>query len=144
MTVHCRHDKLGIVTDARVVELEYDAIKERVENVELGNYQYDYFGELSRMAARVGGAIRSDGTVAAEVVYGEMSDIRGRTITLGGGNTPGRMEIRNARKRVVGGMTDAADAEDDLKIWTFDNMHLTIGKNMIINRQKTLSGKAIF
>lgn len=68
-TVHCRHDKLGIVTDARVVELEYDAIKERVENVELGNYQYDYFGELSRMAARVGGAIRSDGTVAAEVVY---------------------------------------------------------------------------
>lgn len=143
-TVHCRHDKLGIVTDARVVELEYDAIKERVENVELGNYQYDYFGELSRMAARVGGAIRSDGTVAAEVVYGEMSDIRGRTITLGGGNTPGSMEIRNAKKRVVGGMTDAADTEDDLKIWTFDNMHLTIGKNMIINRQKTLSGKAIF
>lgn len=28
-TIHCRHSRLGITTDARVIELEYDCLRKR-------------------------------------------------------------------------------------------------------------------
>jgi phage minor structural protein len=144
-TVHCRHEKLGVITDARVIELEYDAIRERIDTIELGDYRYDYFGEMSRMAARVGETIRPDGTVVAEQVYGEMSDIKGRTLTLGGGETSGSVEIRNARKHMVGGVTDGGELFDgDLKIWAIERIILSPGIGLAVNQRNALSGKALF
>ena len=67
-TVHCRNTRLGIVTDARVIELKYNSILKRVESVVIGDYSYNYFNNVSSTVNRVQSAIRSDGTVVAEQV----------------------------------------------------------------------------
>lgn len=69
-TIHCRHSRLGIVTDARVIELEYDSIHKRVSSVVLGDFQYDYFDNVSSAVNRIDGAIRPDGSLMAEKIAG--------------------------------------------------------------------------
>jgi phage minor structural protein len=74
-TVHCRNVRLGIVTDARVIELKYNSILKRVESVVIGDYSYNYFNNVSSTVNRVQSAIRSDGTVIAEQVYGAINTL---------------------------------------------------------------------
>lgn len=74
-TVHCRNARLGIVTDARVIELKYNSILKRVESVVIGDYSYNYFNNVSSAVNRVQSAIRSDGTVIAEQVYGAINTL---------------------------------------------------------------------
>lgn len=74
-TVHCRNARLGIVTDARVIELKYNSILKRVESVVIGDYSYNYFNNVSSTVNRVQSAIRSDGTVVAEQVYGAINTL---------------------------------------------------------------------
>ena len=69
-TVHCKHAELGIVTEARVIELTYDAVSETVESVVIGDSAHDYFGGLSDVATRVEVAIRPDGTVVGQQIQG--------------------------------------------------------------------------
>lgn len=73
-TVHCRHSRLDIVSDARVIEVEYDAILKRPLSIKLGDFEYNYFNNISSklnsVANRVEGAIRSDGSVIAERIQG--------------------------------------------------------------------------
>ena len=69
-TVHCKHAELGIVTEARVIELTYDAVSETVESVVIGDYAHDYFGGLSDVATRVEVAIRPDGTEVGQQIQG--------------------------------------------------------------------------
>ena len=68
--IHCRHSRLGIVTDARVIELEYDSIHKKVSSVVLGDFQYDYFDNVSSAVNRIDGAIRPDGSLMAEKIAG--------------------------------------------------------------------------
>lgn len=74
-TVHCRNARLGIVTDARVIELKYNSILKRVESVVIGDYSYNYFNNVSSTVNRVQSVIRSDGTVVAEQVYGAINTL---------------------------------------------------------------------
>lgn len=74
-TVHCRNARLGIVTDARVIELKYNSILKRVESVVIGDYSYNYFNNVSSTVNRVQSAIRSDGIVVAEQVYGAINTL---------------------------------------------------------------------
>lgn len=69
-TIHCRHNRLGIVTDARVIELTYDALAKKVTDVVLGDFQRDYFADVSSAVNRIDGAIRPDGTVMADKIAG--------------------------------------------------------------------------
>lgn len=69
-TIHCRHNRLGIVTDARVIELTYDALSKKVTDVVLGDFQRDYFSNVSSAVNRIDGAIRPDGTVMADKIAG--------------------------------------------------------------------------
>lgn len=69
-TIHCRHNRLGIVTDARVIELTYDALSKKVTDVVLGDFQRDYFADVSSAVNRIDGAIRPDGTVMADKIAG--------------------------------------------------------------------------
>lgn len=46
-TVHCRHSILDITTDARVIELEWDCVRNIPSNMKLGELEYDYFSELT-------------------------------------------------------------------------------------------------
>ena len=69
-TIHCRHIKLGIITDARVISLKYDAIKQKVTYAELGEFTYNYFSEVTSSVDRVDKAIRVDGTVIGQQIEG--------------------------------------------------------------------------
>lgn len=69
-TIHCRHNRLGIVTDARVIELTYDSLSRKVTDVVLGDFQRDYFSDVSSAVNRIDGAIRPDGTVMADKIAG--------------------------------------------------------------------------
>lgn len=69
-TVHCIHSKLGIDTKARIIEITYDALKQIVSSVVIGDYQYNYFNNVSSSMNKVNQAIRNDGTVIAEQIYG--------------------------------------------------------------------------
>lgn len=75
-TVHCKHSKLGITTDARVIELEYDCLKKKTTQVELGDYKYNYFNNVTSAANRIDNAIRPDGTVAGEQIQGLIDGVK--------------------------------------------------------------------
>ena len=74
-TIHCIHSRLGIRTNARVIELEYDSILKKVISVELGDFRYNYFNNVSSAVNRIETAIRSDGSVVAEQVKGIINAI---------------------------------------------------------------------
>ena len=75
-TVHCRHSKLDIVTDARVIELEWDCINEEVASVVLGDFQYNFITDVSSMSNRIESAIRPDGTVIGAQVNGIINGVK--------------------------------------------------------------------
>ena len=75
-TVHCRHSKLDIVSDARVIEMGWDCIKERVDSVVLGDFQYSYIDDATSMSNRVESAIRPDGSVIGQQVQGIIDGVR--------------------------------------------------------------------
>lgn len=74
-TVHCRDNHLDIVSDARVIELEYNSIKKRVDSVVIGDVQYNYFEQVTSGVNRAEEAIRPDGTLMAERVQGILNGI---------------------------------------------------------------------
>ena len=76
-TVHCYNNHLDFTTSARVMELTYDSIKKRVDNVTLGAYRQSFLDILNKrvssiddLAARANSALNGDGTVMAERVRG--------------------------------------------------------------------------
>ena len=69
-TIHCYHKKLGITTEARAIELTYDAILKKTSDVVLGDFEYNYFNNVSSSINRIDGAIRPNGSVVAEKVQG--------------------------------------------------------------------------
>ena len=75
-TIHCHNQHLDITTDARVVELEYNSILKRVDSVVLGDFQYNFFNDVSSMINRVESAIRPDGSVIGAQVQGIINGVR--------------------------------------------------------------------
>lgn len=74
-TIHCKHSKLGIVTDARVIALEYDCIQKRVTSVELGDFESNYFDRITSSTDKIESIIAPDGSVMAEKVQGILNGI---------------------------------------------------------------------
>ena len=75
-TVHCRNQHLGIVTDARVIELKYNSILKCVDSVVIGDYQYNYFQDVTSTISRVENAIRPDGSVIGQQVRGIIDGVK--------------------------------------------------------------------
>lgn len=69
-TAHCSHSKLEIVTDARVIELTWDAVRNKVTSVKLGDFQYNFLDNASSVMNRVEQAIREDGSVIGQQIQG--------------------------------------------------------------------------
>ena len=74
-TTHCKHSKLGIVTDIRVIALEYDCIQKRVTSVELGDFKSNYFDRVTSSTDRVESITNPDGSIMAEKVQGILNGI---------------------------------------------------------------------
>ena len=75
-TVHCNHSKLEIVSDARVIELEWDAIQDKLTSVTLGEFQYNFLNNVSSVMNRVEQTIRSDGTLIGQQVSGIINGVK--------------------------------------------------------------------
>ena len=75
-TVHCKHSKFVITTDTRAIELEYDCLKKKTTQVELGDYKYNYFNNVTSAANRIDNAIRPDGTVVGEQIQGLIDGVK--------------------------------------------------------------------
>lgn len=75
-TVHCRHTKFDVVTDARVVELEWNCLKGVAERVVIGEFEYNYINEMTSIMNRVENAIRADGSVIGQQVRGIIDGIK--------------------------------------------------------------------
>lgn len=74
-TIHCKHSKLGIVTEIRVIALEYDCIQKRVTSVELGDFKSNYFDRVTSSTNRVESITNPDGSIMAEKVQGILNGI---------------------------------------------------------------------
>lgn len=74
-TTHCKHSKLGIVTDIRVIALEYDCIQKRVTSVELGDFKSNYFDRVTSSTDRAESITNPDGSIMAEKVQGILNGI---------------------------------------------------------------------
>ena len=74
-TIHCRHDKLGIISDARGVGLEYDCILNRVTSVVLGQFQSNYIDNIASSVDKIDSVINSEGDIVAERVKGILDGI---------------------------------------------------------------------
>ena len=75
-TVHCRNSKLEIVSDARVIELKWDSVNDRISEVTLGDYRFDYISNQANLNNRIESAIRSDGSVVGAQVQGILDAAR--------------------------------------------------------------------
>jgi len=76
--VHCNHEKLNISTNARVVELTYDCLLEKVDSVVMGDFKYNYFDNVTSTVNRIDGAIRPDGTVVGEKIQGILNAVNAK------------------------------------------------------------------
>lgn len=74
-TVHCYNYKLGITTDARVIKLTWDCIKNEAGEMTLGDYEYNYFSELTSSLQAIQQVIGPGNTLVAERVSGVLNAI---------------------------------------------------------------------
>ena len=74
-TVHCKNKKLGIVTDARVIKMTYNHLTESAESVVLGDYEKNYFDEVTSSTQKIESVINPDGSLMAEKVQGILNGI---------------------------------------------------------------------
>lgn len=75
-TAHCSHSKLEIVTDARAIELTWDAVRNKVTSVKLGDFQYNFLNDVSSIMNRVEQAIREDGSVIGQQIQGIINGVQ--------------------------------------------------------------------
>lgn len=74
-TVHCIHSKLDVTTESRVIELVWDCIRDIPDTIVLGDFQYNYFDELSQSLQAVQKIMGPGNTVVAERVQGVLNAI---------------------------------------------------------------------
>lgn len=73
--IHCINNHLDIVTDARVIELEYDSLRKKVTSVVIGDFQGRYIDNVTSAVDKIEQVIRPDGSVMAEKVQGILNGI---------------------------------------------------------------------
>ena len=74
-TIHCKNGKLGVSTDARIVELEWDCILKKSVSMKIGESEYEYLGEVGDTVDAARQVIRPDNTLMAEKIKGIINAI---------------------------------------------------------------------
>lgn len=74
-TVRIYNRHLGIMSEARIIELEYDAIRKKVSSVVIGDYEYNYFNDISSATEIIKNVVNPDGTLMAERVQGILNGV---------------------------------------------------------------------
>lgn len=87
-TIHCINSRLGIETSARVIELEYDSLRKKVKSVVIGDYQYNYFDNVTSSTDKIEQIVLPNGNINAAIVQG----------IINAANTQFRMQNTAAQK----------------------------------------------
>lgn len=74
-SVRCYNYKLDIQTEARAIKMTWDCIKDCVGEVTLGDYEYNYFSELTSGLQAIQQVIGPGNTLVAERVSGVLNAI---------------------------------------------------------------------
>lgn len=74
-TIHCINTHLDITTDARVIEIEFDAVRKKASSVVIGDFQQQYFDGLTDSAQKIDSVVNPDGSLMAEKVQGILNGI---------------------------------------------------------------------
>lgn len=74
-TIECIYSPLDISTKARVIKIQYDCVNERNDSVELGDYSFDYFSDITKKTSAINSVITEQGTVQAEKISGILNAI---------------------------------------------------------------------
>lgn len=74
-TIHCINTHLDITTDARVIEIEFDAVRMKVSSVVIGDFKQQYFDGLTDSAQKIDSVVNPDGSLMAEKVQGILNGI---------------------------------------------------------------------
>lgn len=69
-TIHCKHNRLGIVTDARVIEITYDSIRKRAKSVKIGEFRQNAIEKIGSYFDKIDSVISPDGTLMGEKISG--------------------------------------------------------------------------
>lgn len=69
-TIHCKHSRLGIITDSRVVGLVYDCTRKAVESVVIGEAQPSFMDRVASTVQRAEKAITRAGAVKGDQIEG--------------------------------------------------------------------------
>lgn len=71
-TVHCYHSILGIETEARVVQIEWNCCTDSVSEITLGTQPKTYFDNVTKLIEQVGQVLDSSGQLVADRVRGSL------------------------------------------------------------------------
>lgn len=75
-TIHIKHDKLGIVSDARIVGLTYDAVRQAVETVSIGDFVPSFVSRVASVLRASEKALTKAGAVRGEQIEGLIDGIK--------------------------------------------------------------------
>lgn len=76
-TVHCYNRKIKVTSDARVVNLVWDALKKKVKSVEIGDLSYNYFDNVDSTMNAVNTVIDvGNRSIRAEKINGVINGAR--------------------------------------------------------------------
>lgn len=73
--VNCINSRIGISTQQRVIKLVWDCLKDKPDSVELGEFEFQYFDDLTASLTAVSQVIGPGNTVIAERVQGVLNAI---------------------------------------------------------------------
>ena len=78
-TVHVKNRRMGIETTARVITLIYDCITQKVTSLTLGDYEANYFNDVSSTVSTIGGLNEAVGNIydpnSGTVIAGKISGV---------------------------------------------------------------------
>lgn len=69
-TVYIKHNKLNIELEARVIKIEYDCVRDKYINIELGNYSSSYAKDKANITNKVNNVLNSNGSLNASAIQG--------------------------------------------------------------------------
>lgn len=70
-TVHCKHKRLGIENDSRIIELEWDCISKTIKNLILGDFKKNVFDDVSSTINSVNKVVnKNNNTLIADKISG--------------------------------------------------------------------------
>lgn len=92
-TIHCKHNRLGIVTDARVVSMVWDCITKSVKSVSIGTVELNFLDRVASSVNATEKALTKGGQVVGGQIEGIINGANARVIAQANGVEPQQEKV---------------------------------------------------